>query len=93
MPRGGFARRFSHYQRRQHEHPQCLVWKTSAREPASACRCPTQQEVVNGWTTIEYLNLLSEQQEQSNNRLDALLLLALLGGAVARATSRSNART
>lgn len=52
-----------------------------------------QQEVVNGWTTIEYLSLLSEQQEQSNNRLDALLLLALLGGSVALATSRSNART
>jgi hypothetical protein len=52
-----------------------------------------QQEVVNGWTTIEYLNLLSEQQEQSNNRLDALLLLALLGGSVALATSRNNAST
>lgn len=52
-----------------------------------------QQEVVNGWTTIEYLNLLSKQQELSDNRLDALLLLALLGGSVALVTSRSNART
>ena len=51
-----------------------------------------QQEVVNGWTTIEYLNLLSKQQEQSNNRLDALLLLALLGGSAALITSRGNAR-
>jgi hypothetical protein len=52
-----------------------------------------QQEVVNGWTTIEYLSLLSEQQEQSNSRLDALILLALIGGSVALATSRTNART
>lgn len=52
-----------------------------------------QQEVVNGWTTIEYLNLLAKQQEQSNNRLDALLLLALLGGSVALVTSGNNART
>lgn len=51
-----------------------------------------QQEVVNGWTTIEYLNLLSKQQEQSSERLDALLLLALLGGSAALITSRSNAR-
>jgi hypothetical protein len=39
-----------------------------------------QQEVVNGWTTIEYLNLLSTQQEHESNRRDALLLLILLSG-------------
>ena len=42
-----------------------------------------QQEVVNGWTTIEYLNLLSTQQEHENNRRDALLLLILLSGLAA----------
>ena len=39
-----------------------------------------QQDVVNGWTTIEYLNLLSTQQEHESNRRDALLLLILLAG-------------
>lgn len=42
-----------------------------------------QQEVVNGWTTIEYLNLLSTQQEHENNRRDALLLLMLVSGLAA----------
>ena len=42
-----------------------------------------QQEVVNGWTTIEYLNLLSMQQEHDNNRRDALLFLILVSGLAA----------
>ncbi|NPC42946.1 hypothetical protein [Nocardioides sp. zg-1230] len=42
-----------------------------------------QQEVVNGWTTIEYLNLLSTQQEHDNDRRDMLLLLMLLSGLTA----------
>jgi hypothetical protein len=45
-----------------------------------------QQEVVNGWTTIQYLNLLSIQQEESDRRRDALFVLALIGGAVGVAT-------
>ena len=40
-----------------------------------------QQAVVNGWTANEYLQLLSLQQEESDDRRDAMLLLALLGGA------------
>lgn len=47
-----------------------------------------QQAVVNGWTTIEYLNLLSTQQEQSDDRRDALILVGLVGGAAAIATRR-----
>ncbi len=38
-----------------------------------------QQEVVNGWTTIAYLELLSEQQERSDNRRDGLLVVGLVG--------------
>ncbi len=38
-----------------------------------------QQQVVNGWTTNEYLELLSVQAEESNARRDALLLLGLIG--------------
>lgn len=41
-----------------------------------------QQAVVNGWTANEYLELLSLHQEESDDRRDAMLLLALLGGAV-----------
>lgn len=47
-----------------------------------------QQAVVNGWTTIEYLNLMSTQQENADNRGDALMLIALIGGGAAIATSR-----
>jgi hypothetical protein len=50
-----------------------------------------QQAVVNGWTTIEYLNLLSTQLEQSDDRRDALLLVGLLGAAAAIATRRGSA--
>jgi hypothetical protein len=48
-------------------------------EQRERCRCP-QQEVVNGGTTIEYLNLLSVQQEHDNNRHHALLFLILISG-------------
>lgn len=51
-----------------------------------------QQAVVNGWTTIDQLELLSIQQEesdirreQSDNRRDALLLLLVVGVALAAA--------
>lgn len=47
-----------------------------------------QQEVVNGWRNIEYLNLLCEQPVGSDNRRDALILIGLLlprkGGAGTR---------
>jgi hypothetical protein len=44
-----------------------------------------QQDVVNGWTTIDYLELLSVQQEESNNRRDFLLVLLVSGVAIAAA--------
>jgi hypothetical protein len=51
-----------------------------------------QQDVVNGWTTIDYLELLSVQQEESDNRRDTLLLLALVGGAFGLATVRTGSK-
>jgi hypothetical protein len=51
-----------------------------------------QQAVVNGWTTIDYLELLSIQQEESDDRRDSLFLLALVGGAVGMATWRMGSK-
>jgi len=56
-----------------------------------------QQAVVNGWTTIDQLELLSVQQEeseirrgQSDRRRDALLLLLVVGVALLVAKSEHN---
>ena len=46
----------------------------------------------DGRTTDAYLHLLSVQQEEADDRRDALLLTGLLSGALALATSRRPAR-
>lgn len=51
-----------------------------------------QQEVVNGWETNDYLELLTVQVEQGNNRRDALLGAILLAIVLVGSASVSGSR-
>lgn len=74
---------------KSYAHLRSNIEQTNDANNASTEGAP-QQEVVNGWTTIEYLRLLSIQQEESDNRRDALFLLAVVGGTVGAASWRGS---
>ena len=51
-----------------------------------------QQEVANGWETNDYLELITVQIEQGNDRRDALLGSILLAIVLVGSTSTSRTR-